>query len=97
MRQDNVIAFFILIAFIVYITMKGELRTYLGFFVQGKQTASVAQSNAVPGTSATQPVTALGGGSNAIGSGLTSTTSLITNAWNGAQNLYSGIKGLFGG
>jgi hypothetical protein len=37
MNQSNVIAFYIFTAFLIYITMRGELPTYIGFIV-GKTT-----------------------------------------------------------
>jgi len=39
MSQSNVIAAYLFIAFVVYITMRGELRTYMGFFFGGGQPA----------------------------------------------------------
>lgn len=41
MNQSNIIAAYLLIAFVIFITMRGELRTYLGFFFGGG-TAPVA-------------------------------------------------------
>ncbi len=35
MSQSNIIAAYLFIAFVIFITMRGELRTYLGFFVGG--------------------------------------------------------------
>ncbi len=48
MRQDNVIAIAVFLAFIVYITLKGELRTYMGFFAPGNAAAHVVGK--LPGT-----------------------------------------------
>lgn len=36
--QDNIIFAFIFLAFVIFITVKGELRTYMGFFVPGNAT-----------------------------------------------------------
>lgn len=42
--QDNLIFFYLVFGFIMFITMKGELRTYMGFFAPGS--AGVAADKA---------------------------------------------------
>lgn len=39
MKNDNVIAAVIFLAFVAYITLKGRLRTYIGFFVPAGSTS----------------------------------------------------------
>ncbi len=36
LSQSSVLAFYMLAAFIVFVTVRGELSTYVGFFVGGK-------------------------------------------------------------
>ncbi len=45
MRQSNVIFGTILLAFIVYITMRGQLPAYLDLFKKGKPTSSSSGSS----------------------------------------------------
>jgi len=50
--QSNLIVGAIFFAFIVYITMKGELPTYMGFFVPNPNAADVASTTGPRSTSA---------------------------------------------
>jgi hypothetical protein len=50
MQQSNVIAAFIFAAFLIYITLKGELPTYMGFLL------SSAPSTYTPPTASVAPV-----------------------------------------
>jgi hypothetical protein len=45
-QQSNAIFFFLIAAFIIFITMRGELPTYLGFLVGGSSSAPAATSDA---------------------------------------------------
>jgi len=44
--QSNVIFAYLLIAFIVFITVKGELPTYLGFLLGGSSVSPTGQNDA---------------------------------------------------
>ena len=50
MRQDTVIAAFVFLAFIVFITLKGELPVYMGFFVPGSSGTATGPALKTPGT-----------------------------------------------
>ena len=68
MNQSNIIAAYLFAAFVIYITMRGELRTYLGFFFGGgaspvasgspttapQSSANTANSASAPGTDLAQ-------------------------------------------
>lgn len=44
--QDNIIFGMVILAFIIYISMKGELKTYLGFFTPAAASSSTTSSAA---------------------------------------------------
>lgn len=46
MSQSNRIFAFLAIAFVVFVTMRGELGTYLGFFVSSANTTNTASATA---------------------------------------------------
>jgi len=82
MNQSNIIAAYLFIAFVVFITMRGSLRTYLGFFIGGGA-APVAPGNADGKTAASTT-----GDNTALASG-------ITNAGFAAFGLPIDTTGLF--
>jgi hypothetical protein len=51
MDQSNIIFLYLLIAFVIFITMRNELGTYMGF-VFGATSSPVAGSNAAAGNTA---------------------------------------------
>jgi hypothetical protein len=98
--QDNIIFAMLLFAFVVWITTKGELKTYLAFFapgtgagppVQAATASSTTSANVVPST--TNPVTGSqiqpGVSSNPF-AGLTGGSGIF------GTNLGSGIMKMFG-
>lgn len=53
MRWDNVVAFYLALAFIIYITLKGELPVYMGFILSPASVPTVtASAGPVGGTAA---------------------------------------------
>ncbi len=70
MGQSNIIAGVLLLAFFVYITTKGELETYLGFFIPSASAptqvspvaAAVSNAAAVANTPAIASAPAIEGG-----------------------------------
>ncbi len=45
LSQSSVLAFYLFAAFIVFITVRGELGTYVGFFVGGNNAAPSGPTN----------------------------------------------------
>lgn len=83
MSQSNVLAFFLIVGFIVFITLRGELTSYLGVLGLGNVVVSNPSPSTVPNVvtntySQNPPANSSGSGGGLIG------------------GLISGIGGLFG-
>lgn len=70
MQQSNVIAGFIFVAFLIYITMKGELPTYMGFLLSSAPSSYAPPTASVAPVGATASAPASGGAAKA-GGGMT--------------------------
>lgn len=70
MQQSNVIAGFIFVAFLIYITMKGELPTYMGFLLSSAPSAYAPPTASVAPVGATASAPASGGAAKAGGGAL---------------------------
>ena len=83
MPQSNVIFGFLAVAFFVYITARGELGTYISFFVGGGTTSLT------PGAASNQS-----GASTGSSGGISSVISGVENVYSGISSLGSfGISG----
>jgi hypothetical protein len=70
--QDNIIFGMVLLAFVIYITVKNELQTYMGFFSPSKSTSAPAKTTApstgsffqLPSLNFNLPIFGTGGAAN---------------------------------
>jgi hypothetical protein len=106
--QDNIIFGMVLLAFVIFITLKGELRIYMGFFTPGASegpsaipvttTAQAAPASNIPGVSSI--LTPINNAINSTGlggliTGLTGKQPLTLNTTGGG--LIGGIGSMFSG
>jgi hypothetical protein len=109
--QDNIIFGMVLLAFVIFITLKGELRTYMGFFTPSGSLGPAAVPVSTAAQTSTPVATAQTGAINGLinstglGGLITSLTgvnplsvSVTPNSIaSGIGSIFSGIGNLFGG
>lgn len=104
--QDNIIFAMVVFAFVVWITTKGELKTYLQFFTPGSnpasnalgidETVTASSTGVAPAASAANPNPGLLGSNNPLGAATANPSTAfgflpaLSGAWANVKSLVTG-------